>query len=182
MERKIRKGMLMRKIIFIVFVVITGLAEIVQAKQSWMYVDVLSVKNVNAVAIRNTIEIEDGAPSVTIGDRQYDATFCAKESQFTCVKSAIFEFGIPTELTPKNQQWVVNDSRYKVVGEDTVNILGREYKILYIDRKTKDGKFRYLYSTSHGLIALVASFGNQTRSYILEGQNGFGANKASLSK
>lgn len=176
MERKIRKGMLMRKIVFIVLVMITGLAEIAQAKQSWMYVDVLSVKNVNAVAIRNTIEIED-TPSVTIGDRQYDATFCAKESQFTCVKSAIFEFGIPNELTPKNQQWVINDSKYKVVGEDTVNILGSEYKILYIDRKTKDGKLRYLYSTSHGLIAFVASFGNQTRSYFLEGQRGFGANK-----
>lgn len=167
----------MWKVTLVLFVVIIGLVEPAKAEEQWMYIDVLSTKNLSAVSMRNAIEIDNDVPSVTMGDRQYDAAFCALASQFTCVKSEVFEFGVPKELAPETKQWVINKSVYRVVGKDSIRILGGEYKILYIDRETKDGKFRYLYSTSHGLIAFVASFGNQTRSYFLEGPIGFGLSR-----
>lgn len=96
-------------------------------------------------------------------DYQPEATFCAPQDKFICVRSELYAFAIPKSYTPDMQSWVFEGHTYEVVEAGLeIELFGRKFRDLIVvktpAKATENGAYLKkdtltLYSSKFGVLA-----------------------------
>lgn len=121
-----------------------------------------------------TIEISSELGRVVVGDRGYEASFC-NASGIACFRSEALSFAVPASMNDTNS-WHEGSLHYEIVGRRKFEFKGKNTQVLVI-RLMSEPKARvaltFLYSPTHGLLAIASDQKRGAELLRLQGDCGF---------
>lgn len=129
---------------------------------------------VNLLNPQHTLSIQISPPIFSGGDRASNAAFCEQGEKYVCISSEPFSFAVPRGEIPNNSAWTHNGHLYRLIREGATEIYGRPMKVWVIESVQDKHRFFYVYSRSHGLLAISSEIDGEKQSFISRKLNGFG--------
>ena|SRR5664279_133173 len=123
---------------------LTMLAVVSHADATWVYED----RSNHAM-----IEISPASSRIAIGDRGYEATFCAGPN-LACIRSEVLSVAVPRDDLSR-RQWIDDNWHCTVIGWRTIEHEGHKISVMRIREL---GPFEgpvFLSSTKFGLVAIA---------------------------
>ena len=119
--------------------------------------------------------------AVFFDDVGIEADYCKPQSEYHCVRSELFSFAVPRNLTKERERWELNEKTYWVsqppikrdwFGERLTIAVIHLTEFEHNDNKTTD----FYYSLERGLLALQIDPGKADAAWVtLQSTVGFGA-------
>lgn len=134
-----------------------------------------SFEYANLFNVRHQIAIQMTPPLVAAGDRAVDARFCKLTDEFVCVTSEWFSFAFPSGKARLPTQWEQGGNEYKLVGTETLVLLGIRRDVLRVESVQKGLRYRFLYSRRDGLVGFSGEVDGQPVTFVSQRAIGFGA-------
>jgi hypothetical protein len=137
--------------------------------QHWRYVDQIDQLN--------DIVIQRGPNQSSMGHVGFDAGFCDAKEPFFCFHVGTIKFAVPkdSKAFTNKKSWAFDGHEYVISGTKSMNILGQQIQVFYVDSATQSIKLRFYYSAERGLIAIRGLGTEFNRLLILEERCGFAA-------